>query len=99
MAAQEEYISIGIDQLQVGLYVTLDLNWLDHPFLTSSFKIKNQAQLADVRRLGLKQIRYNPAKSDTRPLPRPPRPIAEAAPPPPAISPEEAATIARKKAR
>ncbi|HNA82841.1 MAG TPA: DUF3391 domain-containing protein, partial [Thiobacillaceae bacterium] len=30
---------IAIDQLRIGLYVRLD-DWMDHPFLFSSFKIR-----------------------------------------------------------
>jgi putative nucleotidyltransferase with HDIG domain len=99
MAETGDFVSIGIDQIQIGLYVTLDLSWMDHQFLTNSFKIKNAKQLEDLRRLGLKNIRYNPAKSDSEPLPLPARP---AEPPQPATSvpnPEEQAVIARKKER
>ena len=41
MAEAGEYISIDIDRLQIGLYITLDLKWMEHPFLTKSFKIKD----------------------------------------------------------
>lgn len=62
-------------QLCVGLFVHLDLGWMDHPFTFSSFKIKTQDQITTIRRLGLKRIRYEPAKSDAKPAPVPPEPI------------------------
>jgi len=98
MAEQGEYVSIDIDRLQIGLYVTLDLKWMEHQFLTSSFKIKTAKQLEELRHLGLKTIRYSPTRSDCKPLPLPPR-TAEPAPLPsaPTISAEELAAIARKK--
>lgn len=56
-------------QLCIGLYVHLELSWLEHGFLSNHFKIKNEKQLADLRKLGLEQIHYDPDKSDTQPLP------------------------------
>ena len=67
-----ENITISIDQLQVGLYIHLDLKWFEHPFAFSHFKIKNEEQLKTLRALGLKTIRYNPSQSDVRPAPLPP---------------------------
>lgn len=99
MQGTGEFVSVDIDQLQVGMYVTLDLNWMEHQFLTNSFKIKNEKQLDQIRRLGLGTIRYNPARSDTQPLPK--RAQGEAPAPAPAavVTPDEAAAIERKKAR
>lgn len=59
---------IQASQLRVGLYVSLNLGWMDHPFLFSSFKIKTPEQLAAVRRLGLSEIEYLPGRSDVPPL-------------------------------
>ena len=68
------------DQLCVGLHIHLDLPWINHPFPFPSFKISSPEQIATIRRLGLKEIRYSPAKSDCRPVLAPPRgePAAEA---------------------
>lgn len=102
MAETGEFISIDIDQLRVGLYITLDLKWMDHQFLTNSFKIKDEKQLEQIRHLGLSKVRYNPAKSDLPPLAPKPKQEEHAAPTPPpkpVISPEEVAAIERKKAR
>ena len=59
--------NIPIDQLQVGLYIHLDLKWFEHPFAFSHFKIKNEEQLNTIRGLGLKIVRYDPALSDVGP--------------------------------
>lgn len=56
------------DQLCVGLYIHLDLGWMDHPFTFSNFKIKSQDQIEKIRALQLKQLRYDPLRSDCEPL-------------------------------
>ncbi|PYC29516.1 phosphohydrolase [Aquipseudomonas alcaligenes] len=83
------------DQLCVGLYVHLDLSWWEHNFAFSSFKIKDAAQLQALRALGLKQLRYEPARSDCAPLPLAPLDTEPAAPESPPPSPEELARQAR----
>ncbi len=56
-------------QLRIGIYVHLDLGWMDHPFTFNNFKIKNEKQLAEIKSLGLKKLRYDPHRSDCEPLP------------------------------
>jgi len=65
--SDESYLSL--DQLRVGLYIHLDVKWLDHSFAFSDFKIKSEDQLQEVRRLGLKRVRYSPELSDANALP------------------------------
>lgn len=59
--------TISPDQLRVGLYIHLDLGWMDHPFTFSNFKIRNEGQIAQIKALGLKQLRYDPLRSDCEP--------------------------------
>ncbi|HSI23192.1 MAG TPA: HD-GYP domain-containing protein [Methylophilaceae bacterium] len=59
--------TITPDQLRVGLYIHLDLGWMDHPFTFSNFKIRNEGQIAQIKALGLKQLRYDPLRSDCEP--------------------------------
>lgn len=56
---------IDIDDLQIGLYVFLDLGWMQHPFPLNHFKIQHQTQIDAIRSLGVRQVRYAPEKSDT----------------------------------
>lgn len=56
------------DQLCIGLHIHLDLPWISHPFPFPSFKINSPEQIATIRSLGLKEIRYSPSKSDCAPL-------------------------------
>ncbi len=86
---------ISIDQLEVGLYIHLDLKWFEHPFAFSHFKIKNEEQIRTLQGLGLTTVRYDPALSDGVPRPpaaaqpgraeAPPAVLAEAAPMSPAL--------------
>lgn len=75
---------IGIEQVCIGLHIKLD-SWLGHPFLLSSFKIKDEQQIAALKSMGLSDIEYLPGKSDTspRPLPAAADPNASATPAPP----------------
>ena len=67
--------TINPDQLRIGLYVHLDLGWMDHPFTFSNFKIRNEGQIAQIKALGLKQLRYDPLRSDCEP--EPPKPMVQ----------------------
>lgn len=62
------------DQLRIGLYIHLDLGWMDHPFTFSNFKIRSEDQIAQIKALGLKQLRYDPLRSDCEPVEPPPAP-------------------------
>ena len=89
--------TISIDQIKVGLYIHLDLHWMEHPFGLGSFRIKSDEQIHTLRALGLQQIRFDPAKSDVQPLP----PIAAAAPaaaqPPIAPRADDPALVAKRE--
>lgn len=61
-------IKVSVDRLQVGMYIHLDLSWLEHPFSFNQFRIKSAEQIATIRALGLQTVRYDPARSDARPL-------------------------------
>ncbi len=54
---------IDLSQLRIGMFVYLDVGWMDHPFPVSNFKISNQSQIDTLRSLGLERIRYSPDKS------------------------------------
>lgn len=60
---------IELSQLCVGLYVHLDLGWMDHPFPLSNFKIQDESQIAKIKALKLKKLRFDPERSDCEPLP------------------------------
>ena len=87
---------ISIDQVRVGLYIRLE-DWMDHPFLFNSFKIRNEKQLHTLRALGIQHVIYVRDKSDLPPLP-PPKADAPP-PPPPEPDPEVAAMWQAKKER
>lgn len=56
--------TVDQSQLRIGLFIHLDLPWMGHPFMSSSFKIRNQKQLDILRSLGLEAVRIDPARSD-----------------------------------
>ena len=56
-------ISVPIADLRVGHYVKLPLSWKQHPFLFSSFRIKDESQLQIIQNIGLREIVVDPDKS------------------------------------
>ena len=55
---------IDVQALRVGMFVHLDVGWMSHPFPLSSFRITTAAQVATIRSLGLKRVRWSPQQSD-----------------------------------
>ncbi|MGX9463164.1 HD-GYP domain-containing protein [Shewanella sp. A14] len=58
---------ISVEQLEVGTFIRLPVSWKDHPFMFSSFKIKDAAQIELIRGLGIKDVFFDPDKSDIEP--------------------------------
>jgi HD-GYP domain-containing protein (c-di-GMP phosphodiesterase class II) len=58
---------IDVDELRVGMYIHLDLSWMQHPFPVGSFRITHEQQIDKIRGLGLKQLRWSPEKSELEP--------------------------------
>jgi putative nucleotidyltransferase with HDIG domain len=59
--ASQEIIDVAA--LRVGMFVHLDLGWLSHPFPLSSFRIVSDDQIATIRALGLRKIRWSSEQS------------------------------------
>lgn len=101
-------IELDPARLCPGLFVRLNLNWMEHSFLFSQFRITSDAQVRELQALGLKSITYYPARSTARPLDEgalPPMPAPDAvapagaapvpgAEPAPAAAPATAAPLA-----
>jgi putative nucleotidyltransferase with HDIG domain len=89
---------IDVSQLKVGMFIHLDLGWMSHPFPLSSFKLSSEEQLGILRRLGLKQVRWSPGKSDLQtdamPVALPNAPAED----PGALDPAQAAKEAHRRA-
>ena len=56
--------TIAVEELRVGMYIHLDGGWLSHPFPLSAFRLSSMDDIATLRGLGLRQVRWVPAKSD-----------------------------------
>ena len=54
---------IDVQALRVGMFVHLDVGWMSHPFPLSSFRITTPAQVATIRSLGLRHVRWSPQQS------------------------------------
>ena len=64
MCATTTHELIDIQDLRVGMVVHLDGGWMAHPFPLSRFKISSAEQIATIRSLGLKRVRWEPHFSD-----------------------------------
>lgn len=56
-------VLIDIDALRVGMFIQLELGWINHPFPMSSFRLSSPDQIRVLREIGLQSVRYIPAKS------------------------------------
>ncbi len=56
---------VAVKQLQVGNFIRLPISWKDHPFLFSSFKIRQQAQIELIKNLGIEHVFVIVERSDT----------------------------------
>jgi HD-GYP domain-containing protein (c-di-GMP phosphodiesterase class II) len=56
--------TIAVEELCVGMFIHLEGGWLSHPFPLSSFRLATSEQIATLRGLGLKRVRWVPEKSD-----------------------------------
>ena len=67
-------MKVDIEELQIGMFVHLDLGWWAHPFALSSFLVTSPDQLQTIRGLGLKKVRWSPEKSrlNDAAVPQPP---------------------------
>lgn len=91
--------TVAVTDLRVGMYVHLDLGWMDHPFPLSSFRIASADQIATIRSLGLQRVRWVPEKSDpgAEPGAAPVLKVAEAPAPAAPETPEQAAARERRE--
>jgi putative nucleotidyltransferase with HDIG domain len=64
MSAPTPHELIDVQALRVGMVVHLDGGWMAHPFPLSRFKISSAEQIATIRSLGLKRVRWEPRFSD-----------------------------------
>jgi HD-GYP domain-containing protein (c-di-GMP phosphodiesterase class II) len=62
--------TVSVDRLQPGIFVLLsELSWLEHPFLLNRFRLSSEDQIKVLRRLGLKEVEWDPSRSTAQPLP------------------------------
>jgi putative nucleotidyltransferase with HDIG domain len=64
---QSEARFVDIDALRIGMFIFLDLGWMQHPFALNSFKITSPEQIDTLRGLGVNRVRWSPEKSDPDP--------------------------------
>jgi HD-GYP domain-containing protein (c-di-GMP phosphodiesterase class II) len=80
MSSGDRFYPIHPSQLVVGLYIWVDLPWMDHPFLRSKMLLSSEADVAAVQAAGAEGCLYwDPGRSRTTPAPREKAPAPAAA--------------------
>ncbi|SQH76237.1 HD family phosphohydrolase [Shewanella benthica] len=59
---------VAVNQLQVGNFIRLPVSWKDHPFLFSSFRLKQQTQIELIKKLAIEFVFVDLERSDSPPL-------------------------------
>jgi putative nucleotidyltransferase with HDIG domain len=59
---------VKASQLQVGNFVRLPVSWKEHPFLFNSFRLKEEAQIELIKKLGIEYVFVELDKSTVPPL-------------------------------
>lgn len=70
MNSTPQTLVVAVADLRPGLFIQLDLGWMDHPFPTNRFLIKNPGQLQTLRELGLQTVQVLPERCDAAALAR-----------------------------
>lgn len=58
---------VALESLQVGMYVRLDADWADHPFLLNSFMISSQRDLDRLRACPFEAVEVDLKRSKVKP--------------------------------
>lgn len=96
----ETLVEIDTCRVRPGMFIHLDLGWMDHPFPWSRFKVRSEDEVRVLHSLGLKTVRYCVKRSDTTPLAESPPGLAPAAAEvPPEARAEMAAAMEEKRRR
>jgi putative nucleotidyltransferase with HDIG domain len=64
MKAEEYFIYMPSSRLVTGLYVDLELPWIDHPFAFARFLIKSDKDIATIQRIKPGKVRIYPGRSN-----------------------------------
>lgn len=70
MNSTPQTLVVAVSDLRPGLFIQLDLGWMDHPFPTNRFMLKGLQQVQALRELGLKTVQVLPERSDAAALAR-----------------------------
>lgn len=63
MSLPDDYQRMDPAQLRPGHFVRLELGWLRHPFPSNAFRIRDAAQVEQIRALNLESVLVSPSRS------------------------------------
>jgi len=98
MSRAEHAYPLHPSQLTVGLYIWVDMPWLNHPFLRSKLMLNTQAEVDEVKAASAEGCLYwYPGRSRGTPLPRAVPKVAPAVAETPAVDSAEALATRRER--
>ncbi|RZS58732.1 HD-GYP domain-containing protein [Sphaerotilus mobilis] len=66
--ASDDFLMLPVDRLRAGLFIHLDLGWMDHPFPRGRFRLDGVDEIETLRRLGVNEVRVQRSTSDAAAL-------------------------------
>ncbi len=67
-SASDDFLMLPVDLLRAGLFIHLDLGWMDHPFPRGRFRLDGGDEIETLRRLGVREVRVQRSTSDLQAL-------------------------------
>ncbi|MGY0193545.1 HD-GYP domain-containing protein [Leptothrix sp. BB-4] len=64
----DDHLMLPVDLLRAGLFIQLDLGWMDHPFPRGRFRLEGTDEIDTLRRLGVREVRVQRSASDPQAL-------------------------------
>ena len=61
---KDSFAYVSARDLRIGLFVDLELGWIDHPFASGRFKISSDEQIRVLKGLAVNRFRYVPSRSE-----------------------------------
>jgi len=64
----DDFLMLPVDLLRAGLFIQLDLGWMDHPFPRGRFRLEGGNEIETLRGLGVREVRVQRSTSDAAAL-------------------------------
>lgn len=63
-SASDDFLMLPVSLLRAGLFIHLDLGWMEHPFPRGRFRLAGREEIDTLLRLGVREVRVQRSTSD-----------------------------------